>query len=326
MGDVNGIGPEIIAKAFADPSLMQSCSPVVFGNAAIYAAAKVDVQRAPESFILNSLDDLHAAPPHTLPFLECGVEAPPYRPGELSSQAGRCAMQWLEHAVRRAMDESIHGIVTCPINKEGIHAAGYTVQGHTDFIANMTGAKTYRMCLFTDALRIVHLSGHLPLIDALDLVRKDRIVETIQMTHDVLVRLSSPRRRIAVAGLNPHAGEAGAFGDEERAEIGPAVASCKDRGIDCHGPISPDAVYRQALDGHYDAVIAMYHDQGHIPLKLVAMDQGVNVTLGIPIVRTSVDHGTAYDIAGRNQARAHSLCAAILLAAQLVSAPSGVAP
>ncbi len=326
MGDVNGIGPEIVAKAFADPNLTQTCSPVIFGSAEIYAAVKVNVRRAPEPFILNSLDDLHAAPPHALPFLECGVEAPPYRPGQLSSDAGRSAMQWLEHAVRHAMDESIDGIVTCPINKEGIHGAGYTVQGHTDFIANMTGAKSYRMCLFTETLRIVHLSGHLPLRDALDLVRKDRIVETIQMAHDVLVRLNTPRKRIAVAGLNPHAGEAGAIGDEERAEISPAVAACNERGLDCHGPISPDAVYRQALDGHYDAVIAMYHDQGHIPLKLVAMDEGVNVTLGIPIVRTSVDHGTAYDIAGRNQARAGSLRAAILLAAQLVSASSGVAP
>ncbi len=326
MGDVNGIGPEIIAKAFADPCLMQTCMPVVFGNAEIYATVKVDVQRAPEPFVLNSLDDLDGAPRHTLPFLECGVETPPYRPGQLSSHAGRCAMQWLEHAVRLALAESIDGIVTCPINKEGIHAAGYTVQGHTDFIANMTGAKSYRMCLFTDALRIIHLTGHLPLKEALDLVKKDRIAESIQMAHDVLVRLCTPRRRIAVAGLNPHAGEAGAFGDEERAEIAPAIAACKDRGIDCHGPISPDAVYRQALEGHYDAVIAMYHDQGHIPLKLVAMDEGVNVTLGIPIVRTSVDHGTAYDIAGRNQARAHSLRAAILLAAQLVSAPSEVAP
>ncbi len=326
MGDVNGIGPEIVAKAFADPSLMKICSPVVFGSAEIYAAAKINLQDTPEPFILNSLDDLHAAPLHALPFLECDVEAPPYRPGELSSRAGRCAMQWLEHAVRCAMDEKVDGIVTCPINKEGIHAAGYTVRGHTDFIAKMTGAKSYRMCLFTDTLRIIHLSGHLPLKDALTLVKKDRIVETIHMAHDALVGLNTPRKRIAVSGLNPHAGEAGAFGDEERDEIAPAVAACKDHGIDCEGPISPDAVYKQALDGRYDAVIAMYHDQGHIPLKLVAMDEGVNVTLGIPIVRTSVDHGTAYDIAGRGRARAQSLKAAILLAAQLLSAPSRVAP
>ena len=326
MGDVNGIGPEIIAKALADPSVMQACSPVVFGSAKIYTAVRANLPGAPEPFIVNTLEDLHTAPPQCLPFLECHIDEPDYRPGELSAHAGRCAMQWLEVAVRSAMDGSIDGIVTCPINKEGIHAAGYEVHGHTDFIADMTGTTSYRMCLFTSTLRIIHLSDHLPLKDALTLVREDRIAETIHMAHDLLVRLNTPRKRIAVAGLNPHAGEAGAFGDEEQTEISPAVAYCKSQHIDCEGPISPDAVYRQALDGEFDAVIAMYHDQGHIPLKLVAMDEGVNVTLGIPFVRTSVDHGTAYDIAGRNMARENSLHAALLLAAQLVSLRPQVAP
>ncbi len=326
MGDVNGIGPEIIAKALADPNAMQVCAPVVFGSAKIYAAVRAKVPGAPEPFVMSTLKDLPSAPPQSLPFLECHVDEPDYQPGELSAQAGRCAMQWLEQAVRCAMDGSIDGIVTCPINKEGIHAAGYEAHGHTDFIADMTGTSSYRMCLFTSTLRIIHLSAHLSLKNALTQVRKDRIAETIQMAHDLLTRLDSPRKRIAVAGLNPHAGEAGAFGDEEQTQISPAVAYCKSQRIDCEGPISPDAVFKQALDGEFDAVIAMYHDQGHIPLKLVAMDEGVNVTLGIPIVRTSVDHGTAYDIAGRNIAHENSLQAALLLAAQLVSLRPGAAP
>lgn len=326
MGDVNGIGPEIIAKALADPNVLQACSPVVFGSAKIYTAAKTNLPGAPEPFIVNNIEDLQSAPSQYLPFLECHVDEPDYHPGKLSARAGRCAMQWLEEAVRCAMEGSIDGIVTCPINKEGIHAAGYKAHGHTDFIADMTGTSSYRMCLFTSTLRIIHLSAHLPLKEALTLVRKDRIAETIQMAHDLLVRLNTPRKRIAVAGLNPHAGEAGAFGDEEQTEISPAVAYCKSQHIDCEGPISPDAVYRQALDGKFDAVIAMYHDQGHIPLKMVAMDEGVNVTLGIPLIRTSVDHGTAYDIAGKNIAREQSLQAALLLAAQLVSLRPGVAP
>ncbi len=181
----------------------------------------------------------------------------------------------------------------------------------------MTGAPDYRMCLFTDNMRIVHISAHFPLRDAVEMVRKDRIVTSIRIAHDALKRLGVPRRRIGVAGLNPHAGERGLLGTEEAREIEPAVAQCRAEGIDCSGPHPPDTVFRRMAEGEFDLVVAMYHDQGHIPLKLVAMDEGVNVTLGIPIVRTSVDHGTAYDIAGKGVARDDSLCAAIRLAARL---------
>jgi 4-hydroxythreonine-4-phosphate dehydrogenase len=173
------------------------------------------------------------------------------------------------------------------------------------------------MALSVRGVLVVHLTDHVSLRAALDSVRADRIVETARIADTALRRLGTPRRRIAVAGLNPHAGEAGAFGSEEQDEIAPAVGRCRAEGLDCSGPHPPDAVFRQALEGAYDAVIAMYHDQGHIPMKVIAIDEGVNVTLGIPIVRTSVDHGTAYDIAGTGTVREHSFLAAYALASRM---------
>jgi 4-hydroxythreonine-4-phosphate dehydrogenase len=261
-----------------------------------------------------------SAAPGTIAVIGAGTNAPPYRPGVLDFEAARCAVVWFEAAVAAAMAGEVAGVVTCPIHKEGIHGAGSTYAGHTDMLAALTGARDYRMCLFAGNIRVVHISGHHSMRDALDLVRRERIVNSLRMGHEALVRLGLPRKRIAVAGLNPHAGEAGAFGREEIDEIRPAVLQCREEGIDCEGPISPDAVFRQHVDGEFDMVIAMYHDQGHIPIKLIAMDDGVNVTLGPPIVRTSVDHGTAYDIAGTGVAREQSLRAAIQLAAELSGA------
>jgi 4-hydroxythreonine-4-phosphate dehydrogenase len=179
------------------------------------------------------------------------------------------------------------------------------------------------MSLVVRDLLVIHISDHVSLRAALDEVRRARIADSIRIADRTLKRLGRPRRSIAVAGLNPHAGEAGAFGDEEQREIAPAIADCKAAGIDCSGPHSPDAVFRHAIEGRYDAVIAMYHDQGHIPMKLAGLDDGINITLGIPIIRTSVDHGTAYDIAGTGAAREQSLMAACRLAARLANASSG---
>jgi 4-hydroxythreonine-4-phosphate dehydrogenase len=245
------------------------------------------------------------------------MDAPVVTPGYIDPQAGRCAMEWLREAVTLCQNGAINGIVTCPISKECIHLAGYTCDGHTDFIADMTHAPDYRMCLFSNTMRIVHITAHLSLRQAIDAVQSSRIVDSIRLGHEALLRMGVDRARIGVAGLNPHSGEAGAFGDEEHREIQPAVDLCRAEGIDCQGPYPPDTLFKRMHDGEFDLVIAMYHDQGHIPLKLIAMDEGVNVTLGIPIVRTSVDHGTAFDIAGKGIARPDSLNAAIKLAAQL---------
>ncbi|HIA46452.1 MAG TPA: 4-hydroxythreonine-4-phosphate dehydrogenase PdxA [Candidatus Hydrogenedentes bacterium] len=321
MGDVNGVGPEVIAKAFSDDRLWEFGTPVVLGCPEAYECARVETGTGPSPCVIDSVDSLSDTPTH-LSFLNTGVSAPKRDAGILSADAGRGAMEWLSAAVELAVTGVIDGIVTCPIHKEGIHLAGYTVRGHTDFIAEATNSPDYRMCLFTEEIRIVHLSDHVSLRESLDYVSQSRIMETIRIGHRALVDMNALEKGIAVAGLNPHAGEAGAFGREEIEVIAPAVRQCQEEGILCTGPYSPDTLFKRGLEGEFDMIIAMYHDQGHIPLKLTSMDDGVNVTLGIPIVRTSVDHGTAYDIAGRNLAREHSLCAAFKMAARL-TAPRG---
>ncbi len=314
LGDCNGVGPELVVKALATGEIASVCIPILYGDRAVleHVAGRLGARVG-----FCSVDRVaDSVPPGMVAVIGAGAVAPEYRPGVLDFVAARCAVTWFEAAVAAAMAGEVSAVVTCPIHKEGIHGAGSPYAGHTDMLAAMTGVSDYRMCLFAGAIRVVHISGHHSLRDALDLVGRDRIVTSIRMGHDALVRLGLVRRRIAVAGVNPHAGEAGAFGREEIDEIRPAVEQCLEEGIDCEGPISPDAVFRQHVDGVFDMVIAMYHDQGHIPIKLIAMDDGVNVTLGTPVVRTSVDHGTAYDIAGTGTAREQSLCAAVRLAAE----------
>ncbi len=318
MGDVNGIGPEILAKALARDEIWDLCSPVVIGCADVLAEACKYADGCPEPHPVFGTEELHVDGSF-VPVIDGGFAPPELRPGTLDAQAGKCSAEWLKIAVRMAVNKEVDGLVTCPINKEGIHKAGYNYAGHTDLIAEMTGSRDYRMCLFTESMRIVHITSHLSLSDAVAHVKVDRIAKSIRIGNDALVRLGLPRRRIAVAGLNPHSGEAGAFGREEIEEIAPAIESCRNEGIDCSGPYPPDTVFLRMKEGEFDMVVSMYHDQGHIALKLIAIDEGVNVTLGIPIVRTSVDHGTAYEIAGKGVAREDSLCAAINLAAQLAT-------
>lgn len=305
MGDINGIGPEILARALARDEVHAVCRPIIFGSAAVLQEARRFAPGAPEVEVRDG-----------------GWHAPALNAGKIDPEAGRCAVEWVKLAVQAAQAGEVAGLVTCPISKECIYKAGCHYIGHTELVADLTGAHDYRMCLFTDTMRIVHITGHLSLRDALDYVRKQRIVDSIRIGHDALVQLGFAKPRIAVAGLNPHAGEAGAFGREEIEEIAPAVAACAAEGIDCTGPYPPDTLFGKMRAGEFDMVIAMYHDQGHIPLKLVAMDEGVNVTLGTPVVRTSVDHGTAFDIAWQGKAREHSLVSAICLAAKLAAARS----
>lgn len=314
MGDINGIGPEIVAKAFARPEVLARCRPVVFGLARCYEGLRRN--DAPAAVVVSSLEDALGVD-GAVPFLEGEAWLGVCKPGRVDPDAGKLAMQWIQRATELALAGDLDAIVTCPINKEGIHRAGFSFQGHTDFIAELTGAVDYRMGLFAGSMRVVHHSAHVSLRDALDLITVDRVVDSIRIGDNALAGLGLGRRRIAVAGLNPHAGEAGAFGVEEIRVVSPAIELCREEGVDCHGPISPDAVFRSMRAGDFDLVVALYHDQGHIPMKLIAMDEGVNVTLGVPITRTSVDHGTAYDIAGKGVAREDSLIAAIDLAVQL---------
>ena len=291
MGDINGVGPEVIAKAFAHGRLDDSVIPLIVGCVRAYNAARESIPGAPEPVEVSTAKLAGAHWPR-LAFLDSAAPAPERRAGCLDPEAGRAAMEWLARAVDLAVRGEVAGVVTCPIHKEGIHRAGFAFRGHTDFIADRTGTQAYRMSLYVRGVLILHLTDHVPLRDALDAVTADRIVETVRLADR-------------------------AFGTEERVTIAPAVAQCRAEGLECSGPHSPDAIFRQALDGEFDAVIALYHDQGHIPIKMMAMDEGVNVTLGIPIVRTSVDHGTAYDIAGTGRVREGSFIQAYRLAARM---------
>ncbi|MCC6486029.1 MAG: 4-hydroxythreonine-4-phosphate dehydrogenase PdxA [Candidatus Hydrogenedentes bacterium] len=319
MGDVNGVGPEILAKALAHRELRERCSLLVIGSLHAYENARALAPGAPGAK-KAAVPATETSPGALIPVFDAGTGDPPLCPGQLEVEASRCAVEWIRTATRLAIDGAVDAVVTCPINKEGIQLAGCPSTGHTEIIAEMTHSPGYRMCLFTERMRIVHISAHFPLSEAIALVRRTRIEDSIRIAHAALTRLGLSRRRIAVAGLNPHAGESGLLGMEEGEEIAPAVEACIAEGIDCSGPYPPDTVFRRMYEGEFDLVVAMYHDQGHIPLKLIAMDEGVNVTLGIPIVRTSVDHGTAYDIAGKGIAREHSLCSAIRLAVALAEA------
>lgn len=318
MGDVNGIGPEILAKALARPEIEYYCRPVVFGSPGALREAAVFAPGTPEPQRLTDVFE-HVVDGKRVGVIDAGFPPPALRPGVLDPEAGRCAAEWIKAAVRHCLDGHIDGMVTCPISKESLQKAGYPYTGHTSLIAEMCAAPDYRMCLFADTMRIVHITAHLSMRDAVAAVKCERIVTSIRLACDALRRLGLAQPHIAVAGLNPHAGESGVFGREEIEEILPAIEACQAEGIHCSGPYPPDTVFRRMREGEFDLVIAMYHDQGHIPLKLIAMDEGVNVTLGIPIVRTSVDHGTAYDIAGKGVAREDSLIAAVRLAALLCS-------
>lgn len=318
LGDINGVGPEILALALNNGSLRKKLVPVIYGDPGVFRRACRLVGTPPPD-IESVVGPGAARDSKALVFIEAAGGVPDWQPGELDPEAGRCAMEWLAAAVGAAMDGGVDAIVTCPINKEGIHLAGYTYRGHTDFIAERTKSPAYRMALFAGAMRAVHHTDHLSLREALDCITKESIVETIRIAQAGLPRLGIERPRIAVAGLNPHAGENGAFGMEEIQVITPAIQECVRDGIDCSGPYPADTVFGRMRDGRFDVVVAMYHDQGHGPMKLFAMDEGVNVTLGIPIVRTSPDHGTAYDIAGSGTARPDSMVAAASLAARLAA-------
>lgn len=315
MGDVNGIGPELVAKLFAGHDPARLCDPIVLGDA---DAIRAVLHLAPGCPPVVAIPSLEAPlPSNAIPVYDANCPAPPVRFGLLDPAAGHSAVVWIEAAARGCIDGTLAAMVTCPISKDCIYQAGYHYIGHTELVAELTNTPDYRMCLFAGDMRIVHITGHLALREALNWVKKDRIVTSVEIGHDALRKLGIASPRIGVAGLNPHAGEAGAFGREEIEEIRPAVEACVARGIACSGPYPPDTIFRTMREGHLDMVIAMYHDQGHIPLKLIAMDEGVNVTLGVPIVRTSVDHGTAFDIAGKGVARESSLVAALKLAITL---------
>ena len=280
VGDPAGIGPEIALKAAAAAGVLAVCEPVLYGP--------------------SSPADLRQ-----------------YAPGTLSAAAGRAAFDAVVEAVADARAGRIAGLATAPINKEAFAAAGVPWRGHTELLAHLTGAPRVAMMFYAEALRVVLATVHIPIAEVPRALTRERLEEVVALTAAALPRFGHPNPRIAVAGLNPHAGEHGLFGAEDEAVLRPAIEACRGRGVAVAGPFPADTVFLRAMRGEFDAVVACYHDQGLIPIKLAAFGRAVNVTLGLPIIRTSVDHGTAFDIAGRGIADPSSLVEAVRLAARL---------
>ncbi|HKY28996.1 MAG TPA: 4-hydroxythreonine-4-phosphate dehydrogenase PdxA [Pyrinomonadaceae bacterium] len=317
MGDPAGIGPEVVLKAVAEEEIRRICVPVIVGDAQLLAhtARTLDLQSGydiirrgepmPEHLfepVIYHLDNIGG-------FVEPGIE---------SGVAGKAAAGYIEAAVELCAAGSIDAIATAPINKRALFLGGYSFPGHTEFLAHLTGSEDCAMAFVAANLRVVLISTHVPLSEAIRLVERDRIIKIIHLAHRELVRWGIERPRLAVAALNPHGAEGGLFGVEEASEIMPAIEAC--HGIDdvnVRGPFSADTVFLRASRGEFDAVIACYHDQAMIPVKCLSFGESVNVTLGLPFIRTSVDHGTAFDIAGKGLAEHSSMLAAIKLAAEL---------
>ncbi|MHB8835693.1 MAG: 4-hydroxythreonine-4-phosphate dehydrogenase PdxA [Candidatus Methylomirabilia bacterium] len=316
MGDPSGVGPEIVVKALASPRLWRVCRPLVFGRLPVMAAAA----RASGGGI-GFVPVGDTLPPPTrarCPLFETGPErdrVPPF--GHASAAGGRAALEAVTGAICLALDGRVDAIVTAPISKEAIRAAGSPFPGHTEMLASLTKAKRHAMMLVGGPLRVSLATIHVPLAQVPALITARKVREVIELTWEAVRLFGLRRPRIAVCGLNPHAGEAGIMGDEERRVIAPAVRAMANKGVPVSGPYPADTIFFRAARGEFAAVVAMYHDQGLGPLKTLAFDTGVNLTLGLPIIRTSVDHGTAFDIAGKGVASAESLLAAIELAATM---------
>ena len=315
MGDPAGIGPEVIVKALARPLVRRLCRPVVIGSPDVLTkvarALKVPIK-------VQRVTELGATmPAGVMPVLDPLPEPlASFTPGRVSKETGAAQALYVKEAVRLALENRIAGIVTAPINKEAISLAGYPYPGHTEMLADLTGAKEVGMMIVGGPLRFLFATTHVALKDMPGLLTPERVERAIRLCHLGLTTLFGLKRpRIAVAALNPHGGEGGLFGAEERTAIAPGVARARAQGMSAVGPLPADTLIGQAARGKYDAVVAMYHDQGLIPLKLTAFGRAVNITVGLPIIRTSVDHGTAYDIVGRGAADEGSLLEAIRLAA-----------
>jgi 4-hydroxythreonine-4-phosphate dehydrogenase len=327
LGDPAGIGPEIVLKALAHNAAFAKCRPLVLGDrrilerAARWTGSKLEIET-----VARPADGRYE--PGVLTLLDLGNADPAACPvGQISPDAGRAAVEYVFHGCDLAMAGEVDAIVTAPLNKAAMHAAGFTYPGHTELLTERTGADKVSMLLVGPSLRVVHVSTHVSLSEAIRRVKRERVAQVIQIAADSCRALGIAQPRIAVAGLNPHASEGGLFGDEEEREVIPAIADARATGLTVSDPQPPDTVFLRATKGEFDIVVAMYHDQGHVPMKLLAFDSGVNVSVGLPIIRTSVDHGTAFDIAGTGKAREESLLAAIDVAVQMAHARrAGPAP
>jgi len=317
MGDPAGIGPEIIIKSLVEGEL--SGAPVVVVGCArtFQRILAMNITPRAELKVIDRIADARFAPGVINVIDEPLEDADALQPGVVQAQAGDLAYRCIKRATSLAMNGEVKAIATAPLNKEALHLAGHHYPGHTELLAYLTDSKDYAMVLYTDKLKVIHITTHIALRKFLDTLNQDRVKTVIRVADTFLKRVGYDNPRIAVAGVNPHAGENGLFGDEEINIVGPAVEAMKAEGLNVTGPCPPDTVFMQCHEGMYDMVVAMYHDQGHIPLKLLGFYDGVNITAGLPFIRTSADHGTAFDIAWRGKAKAESMAVSIQLAMQI---------
>ena len=322
MGDAAGVGPELCLRLLREPEALEAAVPLVFGDAALLRR----VARAcglPEPGRVVAVEEFQqgAAPegPAVVDF--ANLDAGAVRPGQVQPECGRAAYQYIEAAVKAALEGRVAAIATAPINKEALRAAGVPYPGHTEMLAALTGSRRVCMMLASEELTVSMVTGHIGLNRVPGSLSVERVRETIELTAGAVERFQGRAPRLGVCGLNPHAGEHGLFGDrEEERFIEPAIRAAREAGIDVEGPVPPDTAFVPERRRRWDAIVCMYHDQGHIPFKMLAFDTGVNITLGLPLVRVSVDHGTAFDIAWRGRARVRSMIEAVRWAARLGAA------
>ncbi|EZH64767.1 4-hydroxythreonine-4-phosphate dehydrogenase [Bacillaceae bacterium JMAK1] len=320
MGDAAGVGPEIIVNALQRPEILEHCLPVVIGDLkAIEKAMKnIGTQLQFQRYHSGIQDTIEG-----IPFLDLNLLPNEWSLGKVSAACGNAAYHYVEKAVQLALNGDIDAICTAPLNKEALHLGGHVYPGHTEILATLTGTDDFSMMLSSPKLNVMHVTTHMGLIDAIQRITPERVLTTIELAHQTLKAMDISSPRIGVCGINPHAGENGLFGyGEEEEKIEPAIKKAKAVGINAVGPLPADTLFYLAQRGDYDAVIAMYHDQGHAPIKVLGIDDGVNITIGLPIIRTSVDHGTAFDIAGKNLADEQSMVQALLTAITLANTKS----
>ena len=316
LGDPAGIGPEIVAKTLADPETYRICNPLVVGD---HHAVQMGIDVARKNLSIHTITSASEAvfKPGVIDLIDLNnVDLDKLVMGKAAAMSGAASAQFVIRSADMALKHEVDAIVTAPLNKEAMHMGGYNYPGHTELLAEKSETKDYAMMLATGNLRVVHATTHIAFRDIPKLLTTERIYTTIQIAQNACLSLGIEKPRIAVAGLNPHSGDGGLFGDEEARIIEPAIKQAKNEGLDVDGPVPPDTVFGKAVGGQYDIVVAMYHDQGHIPVKLLGMRydesagawesvSGVNITLGLKFIRTSVDHGTAYGKAGRKEGTAN---------------------
>lgn len=317
MGDAAGIGPEILVKCLADAKLYKICNPVVLGDSRVIQAAVNLTQTELEIRSINTTEMPEAKPGLINVIDYQNVDPETYEMGVVNANNGDAAVHYTQEAGRMCLDGRLSAMVSAPLNKESMRDAGYNFEGQTQILAELCGAKRHGMALILGDVRIMLLTTHMSLLNAIKQIKKDRVTTMVELAWDMLKFIEVPDPIIAVAALNPHAGEGGLFGSEEVDEIIPAVEDCKTRGINAVGPLPADTVFHRANQGEFDLVLALYHDQGLMAVKLLGFGSAVTLLAGLPLIRTSVGHGTAFDIAGQNRADHTNLQKAIELAAEL---------